>query len=152
MLIPTSFNRLPSDEGCHNGQIVMGTTLGQISNGLAQISNVKALAEAHYQVSHSIYGVSGFGSNVGGTTQVEVLSAYKLDREYNFLYQSTHLSNQLAIIIRYNAYDTNTSQTPDVKVRLRDTASNSYSFKMDCIYKLIQMTCNQDKYSQVVKR
>ena len=127
MLIPTSFNRLPSDEGCHNGQIVMGTTLGQISNGLAQISNVKALAEAHYQVSHSRYGINGFGSAIGGTTQVEVLNAYKSDREYNFLYQSTHLSHQLAIIIRYNAYDDNTSLTPDLKIRLRDTASNSYA-------------------------
>jgi len=127
MLIPTSFNRLPSNEGCHNGQIVMGTTLGQISNGLAQVSNVKALGEAHYQVSHSLYGNNGFGSLIGGTNQVEVLSTYKVDREYNFLYQSTHLSNQLAVLIKYNAYDENTSLTPDLKIVLRDTASNSYS-------------------------
>jgi len=127
MLIPTSFNRLPSPEGCYNGQIVMGTTLGQISNGLAQISNAKALGEAHYQVAHSLYGTNGFSSAIGGTVFVEVLSSYKATREYNFLYQSTHLSSQLAVLINYNAYSDNTAITPDLKLRLRDTASNSYA-------------------------
>jgi len=125
MLIPTSFGKLPEPQGCYNGQIVMGTTLGQISSALAQLAHVKTLGEAHYQVSHSLYGSNGFASNIGGTIFTEVTDIYKLDREYNFLYQSTQLSTRLAVLFNYSAYSD--SLTPNVKIILRDTASNSYS-------------------------
>jgi len=125
MLIPSSMNRLPNVESCFNGQIVMGATVGQIASGLAQLSNVKALGEAHYQVSHSLYGFNGTGSDVGGLTQLEVLDIYKSDREYNFLYQSTPLSSRLAILFKYTAYSE--TYTPTVKIKLRNTSGNSYS-------------------------
>ena len=56
MLIPTSFVPLPSADGCHNGQVVMGGTIVQMANGLAQLTHCKFLGEAHYQVSHSTFG------------------------------------------------------------------------------------------------
>lgn len=126
MLIPTGFNKLPSDESCYNGVVVMGAVVGQIASALAQLSNVKALGEAHYQVSHTLYGKNGYGSTVGGTISAEVLDVYKSDREYHFLYQSTPLSTRLAVLFKYSAYE-NASVTPYVKIRIRSTSGNSYS-------------------------
>ena len=126
MLIPTSFVNLPSVDGCHNGQVVMGGTMAQMANGLAQLTHCKFLGEAHYQVSHSTYGGwSGIYSTGSRLHNYGVIrSAYK-GYDYNFLYQSTPLSKQLAILISYAGKTGATD--PDIQCVLRDTASNSYT-------------------------
>ena len=126
MLIPTGFAKLPNDESCYNGVVLMGGVVGQISSGLAQLSNVKSLGESHFQVNHSLWGQTGFGSSTGGNGGLFVLASYKSDREYNFLYQSTPLSTRLAIVFKYAAFE-NASIVPYVKIKLRSTAGNSYS-------------------------
>ena len=125
MLIPTSMNKLPNVESCFNGELVMGATVGQIASSLAQLSNVKCLDEAHYPVTHSLFAFSGAGSDIGGLTQLPVLDVYKSDREYNFPYQSSPLSTRLAVLFRYTSYSE--TYTPNVKIKLRATGSNSFS-------------------------
>lgn len=124
MLIPTAFQRLPSDNGCHNGRVIMGGTVSQMAAGLAQLSNAKLLGEAHYQVSHSLYGRYGHGSSIGGLTHLSTLPAYKA-RKYHFLYQSTPLSERLAISFIYSA--STIDDTPEITVKLRPTTGSSYS-------------------------
>jgi hypothetical protein len=53
-----------------------------------------------------------------------IRSAYK-GYDYNFLYQSTPLSEQLAIVISYAGKTGATS--PDIQCVLRDTAGNSFT-------------------------
>jgi len=125
MLIPTSMNKLPNVESCFNGELVMGATVGQIASSLAQLSRVKCLDEAHYPVSHSLFAFSGAGSDIGGLTQLPVLDVYKSDREYNFPYQSSPLSTRLAVLFKYTSYSE--TYTPNVKIKLRATGSNSFS-------------------------
>ena len=126
MLIPTGFIKLPSVDGCYNGEVVMGGTATQLASGLAQLSHCKFLGEAHYQVSHSTYGgwsgVFGTGSRLHNYGVIR--SAYK-GYDYNFLYQSTALSERLAILISY-AGKTGSSN-PDIQCQLRSTAGNSFT-------------------------
>jgi len=123
MLIPTSYQKLPNVESCHNGAVVMGGVVGQLASALAQLSNTKFLAEAHYQVSHSIYGRYGYGSSTGGISSVQPLSTYK-SKKYYFLYQSSSFSSHLAINLQYSA---NTlDDTPNLKVKLLPSTGSSY--------------------------
>lgn len=124
MLIPTSFQRLPSVEGCYNGSVIMGGTVGQIAGALAQLSNAKFLGEAHYSISHSLYGRYGYGSSTGGNSTPNPLPAYK-SKKYFFLYQSTPLSERLALMINYNAITLD--DTPNIKVKLRQSSGNAYN-------------------------
>ena len=124
MLIPSSFIRLPSVEGCHNGAVIMGGTVAQMASGLSQLSNAKFLGEAHYPVSHSLYGRYGYSSTSGGTSFIQSLSSYK-NVNYYFLYQSTPLSERLAIMLNYQAMTLD--DTPNVKISLRPSTGNSYS-------------------------
>lgn len=124
MLIPTSYQRLPAENGCHNGRVIMGGTVAQMAAALAQLSNAKLLGEAHYQVAHSLFGRFGYGSTVGGRTSLQTLDSYK-SKKYHFLYQSTPLSERLALIIMYNA--SSIVDTPELIVRLRPTTASSYS-------------------------
>jgi len=124
MLVSTAFQKLPADNGCYNGQLIMGGTVSQIAAASAQLSNAKFLGEAHYQVSHSLYGNHGYSSLVGGTTGLNPLASYK-SRLYHFLYQSTPLSERLAISLLYAAQTV--SGTPSIIIRLRPTTGSSYS-------------------------
>jgi hypothetical protein len=124
MLIPTNYNRLPSVEGCFNGAVIMGGTVAQLAGGLAQLSNAKFLGEAHYNVSHSLYGRYGYSSLDGGVSSIQSLASYKSLHSY-FLYQSTALSERLAIVINYSAMTLD--DTPNIKISLRPSTGNSYS-------------------------
>lgn len=124
MLIPTSFQRLPSEQGCHCGAVIMGGTVGQMAGALAQLSNAKFLGEAHYPVSHSLYGRYGYGTSTGGNTMPRSLASYK-SKQYFFLYQSTALSERLALMINYNALTLD--DTPNIKVKLRPSTGNAYN-------------------------
>lgn len=124
MLIPTSFQKLPSVEGCQNGAVVMGGTVGQMAGALAQLSNAKFLGEAHYPVSHSLYGRYGYNTSTGGNSIPSSLSAYK-GKQYYFLYQSTALSERLALMINYNAITLD--DTPNINVKLRPSTGNAYN-------------------------
>ena len=126
MLIPSSFRQMPSEQGCYNGQIVMGGTIGQMASALAQLSHCKFLGEAHYQVSHSTYstlwGAEQYGARLNGGTRVR--STYKT-YEYNFLYQSTAISERLALMMVYGA--DYSAGSVSIKAEIRATGSNSYT-------------------------
>ena len=124
MLIPTSFQKLPSVEGCQNGAVIMGGTVGQMAGALAQLSNAKFLGEAHYPVSHSLYGRYGYNTSTGGNSMPRPLPSYK-GKQYYFLYQSTALSEHLALMINYNALTLD--DTPNIKVKLRPSTGNAYN-------------------------
>ena len=150
MLILSAFVKLPSVDGCHNGQVVMGGTVSQFANGLAQLTHCKFLGEAHYQISHSTYDAGlqptyGTGSRL--TSSGVVRSVYK-GYEYNFLYQSTPLSERLAILISYSALQD--ASQPDITYELRDTSSNSFTGTvLDHGVKLIDLSANNEQTSAI---
>lgn len=115
MLIPSSFQRLPDKSGCFNGRILMGGTVSQMAGALAQLSHCKFLGEAHYQVGYST------PANYGGAQRFIV---NKANQTFNFLYQSTPLSERLAVIVRYQSSN---SSGNFIDLKLRSTASNSYN-------------------------
>lgn len=126
MLIPSAFRQLPSEQGCYNGQVVMGGALSQMASALAHLSHCKFLGEAHYQVSHSTYstlwGAEQYGARLNGGTRVR--ASYKT-YEYNFLYKSTGLSEHLALLFVYGA--DYSAGNASLKAELRATGSNSYT-------------------------
>jgi len=124
MLIPSSFQRLPSVQGCQNGAVIMGGTVGQMAAALAQLSNAKFLGECHYNVNHSLFGRYGYNQGTGGNNTPKPLASYK-GRKYYFLYQSTALSERLALMINYNAITLD--DTPNIKVKLRPSTGNAYN-------------------------
>ena len=126
MLIPSSFRKLPNEQGCYNNQVVMGGTVAQMASALSQLSHCKFLGEAHCQFSHATYstqwGSEQFGARLHTATRVKKsYSGYT----YNVLYQSTALSERLAVLIVYGC--DKQGGTPYIKAELRDTASNSYN-------------------------
>jgi len=126
MLIPSSYRQMPAEQGCYNNQLVMGGSLSQMASALAQLSHCKFLGEAHYQVAHSTYstlwGAENYGSRLTGGTRVR--STYKT-YEYNFLYQSTALSERLALLMAYGA--DYSAGSVFIKAEVRATGSNSYN-------------------------
>ena len=122
MLIPTAYQKLPSKEGCFNNQILFGGTTSQMSGAAAQLSNCKFLGQAHYHVGQTILPA------IGGSISyaVDPSNATKIARTYNFLYQSTHLSSQLVLLVQYVASHF-IATTVSVEMKLRATASNSYT-------------------------
>ena len=126
MLIPSAFRKLPNEKGCYNGQVVMGSNVAQMASALAQLSHCKFLGEAHYQISHSTYSTDWGAEQYGARlhTATRVLKGYS-GQDYHFLYQSTALSERLAIILVYGA--DYLASSPSITIELRDTASNSYS-------------------------
>jgi hypothetical protein len=117
MLIPTGFAKLPGIESCYNNQTVFGGTVGQLANGLAQLSNCKFLGEAHYNIGQQV------PANRGGL--INTSYTLKSSNTYNLLYQSTPLSTHLAIIAYYKAG--NFGANPYLNFSLRATFSNSYT-------------------------
>ena len=126
MLVPSAFLKLPSTSGCFNDQTVMGGTVTQFAAGLAQLSHCKFLGQAHYQVSHTTEGQTA-SSNGTGTRlyQDGVVSVSYKTKEYHFLYQSTALSENLVLIIKFAA--SQIQSTPEITVTLRDTTANSFT-------------------------
>jgi hypothetical protein len=127
MLIPTSFIKLPSVNGCYNNNVVMGGTATQLAAGLAQLSHCKFLGEAHYQVGHSTYyeGYSAIFKTGARLSNSGVIKSNYKSYEYNFLYQSTARSVRLALLITYAAQ--RDTSIPDIICVLRSTAGNTYT-------------------------
>lgn len=126
MLVPSAFVKLPSEEGCYNGEIVMGGSVAQMASALAQLSNCKFLGQAHYQFSHTTYG-GWSGVYLTGSRlyfYARIFTAYK-GYEYNLLYQSTALSERVAVLIQYASK--RGTDTPDITVEVRQTTGNSYT-------------------------
>ena len=147
MLIPTGFMAMPSKDGCFNGEVVMGGTVVQLANGLAQLTHCKFLGEAHYQVSHTTYSglspTNGTGSRLSNSGVIR--SSYK-GHENNYLYQSTPLSERLAILISYAAKQG--ASAPDITCELRATASNSFTGTvLDYGIKFIDLTTTREDRS-----
>jgi len=122
MLIPTGFSKLPSAEGCFNNQILFGGTVAQMASAAAQLTNCKFLGQAHYHVGQEVLGA------VGGSISyaTDPANATKINRTYNFLYQSTPLSSHLVLIIQYVASHF-AATTVKIEAELRATGSNSYT-------------------------
>lgn len=122
MLIPTGFQTLPSKEGCFNNQILFGGSVSQMANAAAQLSNCKSLGQAHYHVGQTILPAIGGGISYAADPS----NATKINRTYNFLYQSTPLSSQLVLLVQYVASHF-IATTVSIEMKLRATASNSYT-------------------------
>lgn len=96
--------------------------MAQMASAAAQLSNCKFLGQAHYHIGQdilaSVGGMVSFATGTSGST--------KINRTYNFLYQSTPLSSHLALLIQYRASNFEFTNV-NMKASLRSTASNSYT-------------------------
>ncbi len=52
MTTPTNYHIMPSEEGCYNGRIVMGSAASQMALALKQLTNVKFRAAGYYPYSY----------------------------------------------------------------------------------------------------
>ena len=121
MLVPSSFQRLPSVVGCHNGQPLFGGAVSQMASALAQLQRSKFLGEAHYQVEREVL------AGRGGRTRVITPGDIKSSQTYNFLYQSKAQTSHLCLLIQYTAVNFEFAASVSLSVELRDTAGNSYT-------------------------
>jgi len=120
MLIPSSFQLLPSPQGCFNGRLLFGGAVSQMASALAQITRAKALSEAHYHMGQSVVDA------VGGRRFLGPLEKAGQDT-FSFLHQPTPASSHLAVIIQYQARNFTFATTAFIDIELRDTAGNSYT-------------------------
>jgi len=121
MLVPSSFQRLPSVVGCYNGQPLFGGAVSQMASALAQLQRSKFLGEAHYQVEREVL------SGQGGRTRVVAPGDIKSSQVYNFLYQSKAQTSHLCLLIQYTAVNFDFAASVSLSAELRDTAGNSYT-------------------------
>ena len=121
MLVPSSFQRLPSVVGCHNGQPLFGGAVSQMASALAQLQRSKFLGEAHYQIEREVL------AGRGGRTRVITPGDIKSSQVYNFLYQSKAQTSHLCLLIQYTAVNFEFAASVSLSIELRDTAGNSYT-------------------------
>jgi len=121
VLIPTSFQQLPNVSGCYNGQLLFGGAIAQMASAAAQLTRVKFLGEAHYNINREV------GANIGGRFRIIEPNAFKATTTNHYLYQSTPISSHLGIIIQYVSANFAAGANVSIELELRDTASNSYS-------------------------
>jgi hypothetical protein len=121
MLVPSSFQRLPSVVGCHNGQPLFGGAVSQMASALAQLQRSKFLGEAHYQVEREVL------SGRGGRTRVVAPGDIKSSQVYNFLYQSKAQTSHLCLLIQYTAINFEFAASVSLSIELRSTTGNSYT-------------------------
>ncbi|MGA1718193.1 MAG: hypothetical protein ACO4AA_02330 [Aquiluna sp.] len=126
MLIPTSFQRLPNVSGCYNGQLLFGGAIAQMASAAAQLTRVKFLGEAHYNINRGV-GTDVVGTLIGGRFRIIEPNAFKATTTNHYLYQSTPISSHLGIIIQYVSANFAAGANVSIELELRDTASNSYS-------------------------
>lgn len=55
MTTPTNFQRMPGEQGCYNGRLVMGSGVAQMALALKQLTNVKFRAAGYYPVGRSTW-------------------------------------------------------------------------------------------------
>ena len=137
MLIPTTMQRLPSDVGCFNGQLLFGGSVSMMASALAQLTRVKNLGEAHYYVGRSVVSFRG------GRTRIIATGDLKSTTSQSFLYQSTPISSHLAIVVQYAAANFEPTVPVSITLKLRDTSSNSYTgtvLDLGCKFTEIDLT------------
>jgi len=120
MIVPSSFQRLPTSSSCFNGVQLFGGALSQMGSALAQLTRVKFLHEAHYYVGRTV------AVSEGGRRFLYITGEVKSQTVYNFLYQSSPVTSHLALMIKYTSSNFEFT-TVSIKAELRDTALNSYT-------------------------
>jgi hypothetical protein len=55
MTTPTNFQRMPGEQGCYNGRLVMGSGVAQMALALKQLTNVKFRAAGYYPVGRTTW-------------------------------------------------------------------------------------------------
>ena len=118
MLIPSAYQQLPREQGCHNGQMLFGGAVSQMCSALAQVSRAKCLAQSHYYVGRGVLATAGGRSFIG--------SGLKGATDYFFLHQPTPAASHLGVTIQYLSANHRFSSV-QLDLSLKSTAASSYS-------------------------
>lgn len=118
MLIPSAYQQLPREQGCHNGQLLFGGAVSQMCSALAQVTRAKCLSQSHYYVGRGVLSVAGGRSFLG--------SGLKGATPYYFLHQANPAASHLGVTFQYFSANQRFSSV-QADLSLRDTASSSYS-------------------------
>jgi hypothetical protein len=100
MLIPTTYNQIPSKQACNNGSKLFGVTMSTMCSSLAQLSHVKFLGHANYIFSRSAYN-SNISFYNGGKLGPDGNISKGATESFKLFYKTTQISQWLNLIIAY---------------------------------------------------
>ena len=125
MLIQTAYNLLPNKKSCNNGAVLFGASVSSMSMALSQLSHVKMLGHANYDIMRSCYNSFLFADGGPGQINTRISSSvggiFKgYTESHKLMYQSTLLSKWLCILVGYES-----------GANSQDSASPAYSPQID---------------------
>jgi len=137
MLIQTAYNLLPNKKSCNNGAVLFGSSVSSMSMSLSQLSHVKMLGHANYNIMRSCYNTFLFA---GGPDQINTrisASAGGVTKgtaeSHKLMYQSTLLSKWLCVLVGYESgANSQDSASPvyspqiDIKLNLLHDSGSGY--------------------------
>lgn len=130
MTTPTNYHIMPSEEGCYNGTIVLGSTVSQMALALKQLTNVKFRAAGYFPIGRSTWHESlgqyikanywwGYGTIGKGQTD-----------EHFMFYFSQPTSEWIGIELVYGP-STDLSLSPNILIELYEISGGAIGTKID---------------------
>jgi hypothetical protein len=130
MTTPTNYHIMPSEEGCYNGRIVMGSAASQMALALKQLTSVKFRAAGYYPVGRSTWHpvlnqyikasyYLGIGNLAKGATD-----------EHDLFYFSQPTSEYIALELVYGPTQRADSD-PQILVELYEISGGAVGTKID---------------------
>ena len=130
MTTPTNYHIMPSEEGCYNGRIVMGSAASQMALALKQLTNVKFRSAGYYPVGRSTWHpvlnqyikasyYLGIGNLAKGATD-----------EHDLFYFSQPTSEYIALELVYGPTQRADSD-PQILVELYEISGGAVGTKID---------------------
>ena len=119
MLIATNYLELPNTTTTNNGVIIMGAGVNQVASSLSMMTYAKFLGHASYSVARSTYAaISPGGVFKSSFASTFAIGAKGASEDHIFFYQSTPVSEYLAVVLVYAASAYN-ARLPFIDVELR---------------------------------
>lgn len=130
MTTPTNFHIMPSEEGCYNGTIVLGSPVAQMALALKQLTNVKFRAAGYYPIGRSTwhpvlnaYVEASYYLGVGHLTKGQT-------DEHDLFYFSQPTSEWIGIELVYGPTQ-RTDVEPLILVELYEISGGAVGTKID---------------------
>lgn len=129
MLIPTTYNQIPSKQSCNNGSKLFGMTLSTMCSSLAQMTHVKMLGHANYIFSRSAYN-SNLSFYNGGKLGPDGGIVKGSTESFKLFYKTTPISTWLNLIIAYvpgtSGDGVNFDPVIDVEIKALNDSGSGY--------------------------
>ena len=130
MTTPTNFQRLPLEQGCYNGSLVMGSGVAQMALALKQLTNVKFRAAGYYPVGRSTWQpVTSQYIKANYWPGSDSISKGATD-EHDLFYFSLSTSEWIGIELVYGP-STELDVEPEILIELYEVSAGAVGSKID---------------------